>query len=243
MKNILLVNDDGFYAEGIQRLREQLKDYGIIYMVAPKNVMSAKSTSITIGNKKVEIEKIDDFNYVIDGTPADCTNFGLLNLGVNFDLVISGCNDGLNHSIASLWSGTLGACIQACYLGVPSIAFSASNNHMDHIEKYTRKTLDYIFKRKLPNKDRIISVNFPYTEKAKGIRFSRLSFNKRNVVWGDDGNLYQSSDKDIDFKDKNSDLYHVSHGYISITPLSGNIFKKEIYDLLKNRCKNEDFND
>lgn len=241
MKNILLVNDDGYYAEGIQKLRKQLDGYGTIYMVAPKNVMSAKGTSITIGHEGPKVECIDEYNYVVDGTPADCVIFAYKCLGINFDLVISGCNRGLNHSIASIWSGTIGACVEAGYLGIPSIAFSAPPFEMDHIDNYTKPVLDYILKRELPNKDWIISVNFPYNKEVKGIRYSRLSFNDRNVVWGDDGNLYLSNDKDINFKDKDSDLYHCSHGYISITPLSLSLFNKEIYNSLKDRCEDEDF--
>lgn len=242
MKNILLVNDDGYYAEGIQRLKKQLEGYGTIYTVAPKKVMSAKGTSITIGREAPKYECIDNYNYVVDGTPADCVIIAQNILNIKFDLVISGCNRGLNHSIASIWSGTIGACVEAGYLGIPSIAFSAPALKMDHIEKYTKQVLDYILKRNLPNKDWIISVNFPYTDEAKGIRYSRLSFNNRNLVWGDDGNLYLSDDYDINFKEKDTDLYHCSHGYISVTPLSLSLFNKDIYDSLKDRCKDEDFN-
>ncbi len=243
MKNILLVNDDGYSAEGIQRLKKQLQGYGTIYTVAPKNVMSAKGTSITIGKEAPAFGYYDAYNYVVDGTPADCVIFALTCLGIDFDLVISGCNIGLNHSIASIWSGTIGACVEAGYKGIPSIAFSASAGHMEHIEKYTKPVMDYILSHDLPNKDWIISVNFPYTEKAKGIRYSKMDFNDRNLVWGDDGNLYQDDNKDINFTNKDGDLYHVSHGFISITPLSLSLFNKEIYNSLKDRCEDEDFND
>lgn len=241
MKNILLVNDDGYSAEGIQRLKKQLLGYGNVYIVAPKNVMSAKGTSITIGNETPAFKLYDAYNYVVDGTPADCVTFGLNSLGIDIDLVISGCNKGLNHSIASIWSGTIGACVEAGYKGIPSIAFSAPINRMNHIEKYTKPVLDYIFKHNLPNKDWIVSVNFPYTEKAKGIRYSKMSFNDRKIVWGNDGNLYQSDEGDINFKDEDSDLYHVSHGFISITPLSLSLFNKDIYNSLKDKCEDEDF--
>jgi 5'-nucleotidase len=240
MINILLVNDDGYYAEGIQRLKSQLYEYGNVYTIAPKNAMSAKATSITVG-KPINYEKIDDFNYVVDGTPADCVDLAITKLKLDIDLVISGCNRGLNDSIASRWSGTLGACIQAGYLGYPTIAFSACPNHMEHAEIYAKQVMDYILKYKLPNMDNIISVNFPYTEKALGIKLSRLSFNKRKVTWGTDGNLYQDKNGDIDFDDEDSDLYQTSHGYISITPLALSIFHEEDFHKFKKITKDEIF--
>lgn len=241
MRKILLVNDDGYNAEGIKKIKEEIKDYGEIYVVAPKNHMSAKGTSITISNFKMQFEKIDEHNYAVNGTPADCVSFAFDNLNVKFDLVISGCNYGLNHSIFSIWSGTIGACIQAGVLGIPSIAFSCSMQHMEHIHLYTKKTLDYILSHNIVSKDHIISVNFPYTEKALGIRFTDMSFNDRNLVFLNDGLIYENYDMDIDFKDKSSDLYCLSHGYISITPLSLTIFDKEIYKSIKPKCEDVNF--
>lgn len=237
---ILLVNDDGYQAPGIQKLKIELQDYGEVFMVAPKGAMSAKSVSITIG-KELEYEKIDDHNYFVAGTPADCVTFALSNLNIDFDLVVSGCNCGLNHSVCSVWSGTIGACIQAGILGVPSIAFSATKDNMFHINLYTKKAMNYILENHLHDKHHIISVNFPYTKEAKGIRFCDLSFNNGKLVFGEDGNLYQNSEHDINFIDKKSDLYYVSHGYISVTPLSLSIFNKELFESMKNKCKNVDF--
>lgn len=240
--NILLVNDDGYYAEGIQRLKKQLLPYGNVYAIAPKNMMSAKSCSLTISSLKVPFEKIDEFNYVVDGTPADCVDFAVKNIAVKFDLVVSGCNKGLNLSVFSIWSGTLGACLEAAYHFLPSIAFSSTSQYPEHTDIYAKRVLDYIFKNNLASKDYILSVNFPYTKVAKGIKISTLTLNEGKIKFNKgDENLYVNKELSIDFSDKNSDLYHVSHGYISIEPLNINLFNDRIYEKIRGLVKDEDF--
>jgi len=241
MKNILLVNDDGYYAEGLQRLKGKLYQFGNIYTVAPMRAMSAKGVSITIGHEP-SYEKIDDYNYVVDGTPADCVDFAVKNLGVTFDFVVSGCNKGLNISVLSIWSGTIGACVESAYHFLPSIAISACQNNLDTIDIYAEIVLDYIIDNQLLGADHIISVNLPYSKIAKGIRLSRLSFNNGQLAFNkEDGNLYTNKKWDINFKDTDSDLYHTSHGYISITPLSVSLFNNATYNAVAKKAKDEDF--
>ena len=76
--NILLVNDDGYFAEGIQLLRKKLSKYGTVVIVAPNVENSAKSVAITVGRPLV-VEKVDKNVFSCSGTPADCTCFGLCN--------------------------------------------------------------------------------------------------------------------------------------------------------------------
>jgi 5'-nucleotidase len=80
--NILLVNDDGYHADGLAKLRPHLEKFGTVYMVAPKTIMSGKSCSINLfeGQGDDVCEKLDDYNYVLDGTPADCVTYGLKTL-------------------------------------------------------------------------------------------------------------------------------------------------------------------
>ena len=87
---ILLTNDDGIHSEKIEYTKKILENYGTVYRIAPKEQMSAKSMSLTIGG--FEFEKIDEYNYAIDGTPVDCVNFAYAGLGLMPDLVVSGKN-------------------------------------------------------------------------------------------------------------------------------------------------------
>ena len=109
---ILLTNDDGYQAEGLKVLYDYFSKFADVVIVAPLTVMSAKSVSIILG-KAVEVRKINDHTFAMEGTPADCVAFGLSSLNKKFDLVISGCNDGLNISYDTMYSGTIGACLQA----------------------------------------------------------------------------------------------------------------------------------
>ena len=242
MKNILLVNDDGYYAEGLQRLKAKLFPYGNIYTVAPMGAMSAKSVSITVDKKPLRYEKIDDFNYVVDGTPADCVDFAVKNLGVTIDYVVSGCNKGLNTSVLSIWSGTLGACIEGAYHFLPTIAFSSCINNLEMIDEYAPLVMDYILGYNLLSNNHILSVNFPYSRVAKGIRLSRLSYNKGKLAFNkEDGNLYVDKHNGIDFDETDSDLYHTSHGYISICPLSTSFYNDKTFNSVKGKFKEVDF--
>ena len=74
--NILLTNDDGYLSTGIRLLKNKLSKYGKVVVVAPKNVMSAKSTSITLGVAN-EVIQVEPDVFAFDGTPADCVAFGL----------------------------------------------------------------------------------------------------------------------------------------------------------------------
>jgi Predicted acid phosphatase len=228
--NILLVNDDGYQADGLKKLRPHLEKFGTVYMVAPKTIMSGKSCSINLfeGQGDDVCEKLDDYNYVLDGTPADCVTYGLKTLKLKIDLVVSGCNHGLNYSYYSLYSGTLGACMQALNFNTPAIAFSCPIKHYDLINKETEKVLNYIFKNKLVSKNYFLSVNFPNTDKVKGIKLSELDLNNNDHYFNrDDHCCYVNKDLNPEFQNKNGDLYHVLHGFISICPLGETLFNKD----------------
>ena len=111
--NILLVNDDGYKCEGINILFNKLQKYGNVIMVAPKEFMSAKSCSLTL-KSSLEFKEFDKNKYYLSGFPADCVSFAFWYFkDIKFDLVVSGCNDGPNISYDTLYSGTIGACLQA----------------------------------------------------------------------------------------------------------------------------------
>ena len=128
-KRVLITNDDGYDADGIKALVEQIyiftKD---IIVIAPKTNSSAVSHSITLkdGMKLVKEDSIykDVTTYSLTGTPADCVSVGLVYLKLNPDYVISGINNGLNMGIDILYSGTVAACFEAGIHNVKSIAFS-----------------------------------------------------------------------------------------------------------------------
>lgn len=127
--NILLTNDDGIEAEGINTLAELLSKYHDVIMVAPENQRSASSHSITIYEPIIVKQVKKPYNieaYSISGTPADCVRVALDKLVPdNIDMVISGINKGLNIGNDILYSGTVSAAIEGAMYKVPSMAVSA----------------------------------------------------------------------------------------------------------------------
>ena len=218
--NILLTNDDGHFANGILLMREILSKFGRVVIVAPQEVMSAKSVAITLG-RGVEVRKIKEDIYAMEGTPADCVAFGLSSLNIKFDLVVSGCNHGFNISYDTMYSGTIGACLQALTYRIPAIAFSGPSN-LRLCEKHAEEVLKYIFDNKLLSTEYLLSINFPEGEEVKGIKMTELYYRPENTYYiqeTDDTYLAYRELNDEKCTEKNTDVYAIYHGYISITKL------------------------
>jgi len=132
--NILLVNDDGIYSDGIWALFNSIRERGHeVWMVAPKFEQSAKSHSITTRDP-LRIEKKQEGVWSVNGTPADCVIVAFEHLLVELgnppiDLVVSGINNGQNIGDDVLYSGTVAAAIEAMCFGYKSIALSIASYH------------------------------------------------------------------------------------------------------------------
>lgn len=116
--NILMSNDDGFHAEGIQTLAHTLREAGHrVTIIAPDRNRSATSSCLTL-TEPLRVQKFDEFNYsVTAGTPADCVHLALNGLLINdFDLVISGINHGANLGDDIIYSGTVAAALEGRHL-------------------------------------------------------------------------------------------------------------------------------
>ena len=219
--NILLTNDDGYQAYGIDLLAKLLKKYGDVYIVAPKTVMSAKSVSIVL-DRPIEVKKINKYLYVTDGTPADCVAFGLSSIDVKFDLVVSGINHGLNISYDTMYSGTIGACLQSLTYQIPSIAFSCEHN-FEIVENHFDEVMNHILNLKLLSGEHLLNVNFPVGEEVKGIVETNIYYRKETTYYEKvEKDKYQALRKlnDEFCNDLKGDVYAVHHGYISISKLN-----------------------
>jgi len=130
--NILLVNDDGYFAEGIVTLAKALQQEHHCTIVAPDRQRSACSHSLTmfapVALKHAEVEGLSCPVYACSGTPADCVKLSLFTLyhEQKPDLIISGINNGANLGSDCLYSGTVSAAMEGLIGGVPSIAISLS---------------------------------------------------------------------------------------------------------------------
>ncbi|MDD6302465.1 MAG: 5'/3'-nucleotidase SurE [Bacillales bacterium] len=234
----LLVNDDGFGAEGIVLVEEVLKKFGEVFVVAPKYVQSGKSCSLSYGKEESFI-KYDDHHYALDSVPTGCVSFGLYGINQNIDIVVSGCNNGPNLSIDTMYSGTVGACYEALFNGVPAIALSTSKyNDFTNVKSHISILLKYILDNKLYSKDYLLNCNFHKGDNFKGIRFTFLHRNvlRYNFHVGEDSLVHDRYSL-FDNVKRGSDVYAVEHGYISITPLTSSTFNVASLDDLKKKIK------
>lgn len=228
--NILLVNDDGFGAEGIILVEEILQSFGEVYVVAPKEHQSGKGCSIILSPSYKYI-KVDDHHYMVDGVPTSCTMFGLNGLGIDFDLVVSGCNKGFNLTIDTMYSGTVGACFEALFQRKPAIAISCDSN-FDIVKENLKFVLDYIFENNLLSLQYLLNINFPLGKKVKGIKKTTLhpAHVKYNFEVDASSSTYKYRRYNVfDDAKEDSDVYAVNNGYVSITPLRMTTFNEEDY--------------
>ena len=229
--NILLTNDDGYNHPGLAILKEVLKKYGNVYVVAPFEHQSGKSMCFSL-NKGFTVRKHSENTYSIDGTPVDCVLLAVQILDVKFDLVVSGANDGHNISYDCLYSGTVGAAIEGLNHEIPSIAISTDFDHFDIVKKEVEKVLNYIFEHKLIDKRYCLNVNFPLKEfaQSKGIKLTREHMKKDQFyTWKVGELIYTDRNQDLECDEEDTDVYAVTHGYVSICPITNSWFHNKTY--------------
>jgi 5'-nucleotidase len=136
LPRILIVNDDGIDSPGVQALVDAFASIAEVHVCAPDGNRSGASASTTALNGFMSVEarelKGATSAWAVSGQPVDATQFGLLELGPtgkpsDFDLVISGINDGANVGNLQQYSGTVGAASAAVHYGVPAIAISQAS--------------------------------------------------------------------------------------------------------------------
>ncbi len=173
---ILVVNDDGIMAPGICRLAEMARELGEVWVAAPDGQCSAMSQRITV-HRDLKITRVsfpvaDVSAYSVSGTPADCVKVALTHiLPGKPDVVFSGINGGYNAGIDLLYSGTVGAAMEALTQGIPAIAFSCQHEgDYEVVDAYLSSITKELLAQKLPANE-IWNVNFPgcSLQELKGI--------------------------------------------------------------------------
>ena len=224
---ILVSNDDGYLAEGINVLSERLSKKHQVTIFAPSENKSASSSSLTI-DRPLKPKKISESVYTIDGTPSDSSHFALCGyFKESFDLVIAGINFGPNLGDDVIYSGTVAAAIEGRFVGFPSIAISLASwdgLNFETAAKVAEVIVENVEFSKLSTST-VLNVNvpdIPYKE-VKGFMSTRL------------GNRHKSEDIIQDKKDSSlywigengkedsngvgTDFYAIKNNYVSITPL------------------------
>ncbi|MEA3420782.1 MAG: 5'/3'-nucleotidase SurE [Acidobacteriota bacterium] len=226
---ILLTNDDGFYADGIEALYHGLKDLGEIYIVAPDRERSATSLALTL-HQPLRVKTIKKNVYAADGTPADCVYLAIQKLLPRKpDLLISGINPGPNLGQQDIsYSGTVAGAIQGTFLQVPSMAISLLPDKLgecsfDFAVKTAHMLAETIIESNLPN-GITLNINIPPLP-VKGIKVAKLGekrYNPEIIIKKDPRDriyywLGTGNPKAIG--DSKSDVMIIKDGYITATPL------------------------
>ena len=196
---ILITNDDGYKARGLETLIEIMRPFGEITVVAPKFHQSGMSMAISLGFKRIAVKQIAPDRWYLDGTPASCVKFGIDNILLGDrrpDVVVCGINHGSNAATASLYSGTLGAAQEAAVNGILGIGVSLDDFSPEGDFSAIKALFPGIFKKIMSDNPRrkgvYYNVNFPKAslQEVKGIKVAGLG----RIHWEEE---YQAFDPDI----------------------------------------------
>ncbi len=161
---IAITNDDGIRAEGLLRLVEWAAKLGEVTVFAPRVEQSAKSHAIEIRKPfgmTPDAVPCAARAYAVDSTPADCIRLATLGLHEQFDLVISGINNGFNIGQDIIYSGTVSAAMEAVSQGIPSLAVSTEPGGLDDTIAHLDVVWAYIAQHDLFSKCLLWNVNIP----------------------------------------------------------------------------------
>lgn len=242
---ILITNDDGIYAPGLQALAKTLQDMAELIIVAPEREQSATGHAVTLHKplrmKPIRIEGVAADTYSSNGTPADCVILGCLAQPKPPDLVVAGINRGANLGEELLYSGTVAAAMEAALQGLPAFAISVTSyspNDYQPTADFARKLVQVLPHIELPD-DCFLNVNVPATarEQIRGIKLTRLGkrayinrVEQRQDLRGETYYWLAGNPEETD-SGEGTDIAAVAAGQISITPLH---FDLTSYELLKN---------
>lgn len=248
---ILLVNDDGIYANGIISLAKRLIKEHEVIVVAPCKECSGTSHAITFFKalNYRQVNHIEDVeSYSLDGTPVDCVKLGIdvICKDREPDVIISGINNQLNIGTDVIYSGTVNAAFEGAIMNFKSIAISTEceGDGFDFAADFMTNNLNTILSM-ITNKSTIININIPHTDKTKikGVAVTQLGIKKYNDRYvlreKTDHSGYYLIGEPITVPENphDCDVELCNKGYITISPLS---IQLTDYNNLKSK-KNLDF--
>lgn len=227
---ILVTNDDGYLAPGIEVLARVAREFGDIDVIAPEQNASGTSNSLTLHRPLSVYTAANGFRYV-NGTPSDGVHVALTGLlEPRPDLVLSGINNGANMGDDTIYSGTVAAAMEGFLFGIPSIAFSLVDKgwaHLDRAAEVVRSVLQRVAAQRPTGPAWLLNVNIPSRPDAgaQGYRITRLGrrhaseavirqTNPRGdpIYWiGPAGDAREAGE--------GTDFHAVASGFVSITPL------------------------
>lgn len=253
---ILISNDDGYQAKGINDLIEMVRTLADVFVCAPDGPRSGQAcafsatTPLTLTQRRKE-DGVEVWSC--NGTPVDCVKMALANLCPHKpDMVIGGINHGDNASVNTHYSGTMGVTLEGCMKYIPSVAYSLCDYRADAdfepLRPYIETITKHVLKHGLP-RGVCLNVNFPLLELQasdlrpqtyKGMKVCRMSlgswYNETSRChhprgydyWWMVGH-YQNDEPEA----TDTDRWALDHGYVAITPTRIDVTAYEAMDDLK----------
>lgn len=227
---ILLSNDDGYFAPGLESLAAHFSDVAAITVVAPAQNCSGASNSLTL-DRPVYLRTAPNGFHFVNGTPTDCVHLAVTGMLDEMpDMVVSGINNGANMGDDTIYSGTVAAATEGYLLGIPSLAVSmVYEGEVKHYDTGARvaRELALRFKAGSFGQPALLNVNVPDVpyHQLKGTKVTRLGRRHKaepvvrqknprgeTVYWV--GAAGEAADAG-----EGTDFHAVANGYVSITPL------------------------
>ena len=244
---ILISNDDGYEARGINCLVDMISPLADIIVCAPEGPRSGFSCAfsatkpllLTLRERRPGIEI-----WSCNGTPVDCVKMALSQIpGCKPDMVIGGINHGDNASVNTHYSGTMGVTLEGCMKYIPSVAFSLCDHSADAdfepLRPYIVKFTSSVLSNGLP-RGVCLNINFPLLKEFRGVKVCRMAYG----TWGNEVRMcrhprgydyywmvgtYQNDEPEND----DTDNWALAHGYVAITPTHIDVTAYEAMEGLK----------
>jgi 5'-nucleotidase len=232
---ILISNDDGYRAEGLQQLRTALRGLADITTVAPDRNRSGASNSLTL-DVPLRVQQIEPDLYCVMGTPTDCVHLSVSGLFPHeFDMVVSGINDGANLGDDALYSGTVAAALEGRFLGLPTVAVSLCTTptgarHFATAARVARTVVESLLKHPL-DQGMVLNVNVPDLpyEQIRGLSAVRLGSRHRSepalpVLDPKGRKMYWIGPSGAGADaGEGTDFHVIEQGFVSVTPLTADL--------------------
>jgi len=252
---ILLTNDDGLYAGGLNTLINVIQEFGKVVVISTIESRSGMSQALTV-KMPLRIKLLDETDtkriYACSGTPTDGVKIAVNQLLERKpDWVVSGINHGANASVSVIYSGTMAAAIEGCLYGIDSVGFSlnsfSSKADFTPSEKYVRMIMNNLIRHKLP-KGICLNVNIPSVpgKEIRGVKVCRQArgnwreeFEKRKDPMGKTYYWLTGIFENHEPKSTDTDEWALANNYVSVVPVSVDMTAHNYLDDLKNQINNE----
>ncbi len=229
---LLLVNDDGVFAPGLRTLYDALAPMADVWVVAPAFEQSGVGLSVSLRSPLLLEEALWEGGIAVkkvSGTPADCVRMALQSvLPCAPDLIVSGINKGSNAGRNLLYSGTVGAVIEAAHKGIAGVAFSCQEYERPNYAltpPYIQTIVQHLLENPLPT-GTLLNVNFPAQSEIRGIKLASQGrgYIKENFLGGthpEGAPYFWTGYQEALFEEEEtSDIFWLKKGFITAVPIA-----------------------